>query len=349
MSSLAYLNLGVSLGILPSRGQIQGRYLRGLADIVQRKGGDSKEIFGKNGINPGALLDDDSHIACEALVNTLECCSESLDDPLFGVHLGEHQELDVFGCVTTLARAAPTFEAGVQCLIDYVPLINSPEGGLDMIRGESASELRWTSSFNNPRQSNYQGMALFVNMLRMLGGTGFQPNYVSFRFNVPHRHRDLLQERWNCPVRGSANCHAIGFSTKILPRALPTSNKVLFDLIRQFLESLRQAQSSDFIESVKRYIATSLATGDCAIKSCAKEHRASVGWLQKRLAREGTSFSALLEAERFLIGKSALASGSLLSDVAFRLGYSDQTSFGRAFKRWAGLTPRRFRLQKNGA
>ena len=121
----------------------------------------------------------------------------------------------------------------------------------------------------------------------------------------------------------------------------------MFDLIRQFLESLRQAQCSSFIESVKRYIATSLATGNCTVKSCAKEHGASVAWLQKRLAREGTSFSALLEAERFFMGKSALASGSLLSDVAFKLGYSDQTSFGRAFKRWAGLTPRRFRLQKS--
>jgi hypothetical protein len=291
MRSLAYLNLGVSLGILPCRGKIQGRYLRGLTEIVQRRGGDCREIFEKNGIQPRALVDDDSHIACEALVNLLECCSESFDDPLFGVHLGDHQEHDVFGCVTTLARAAPTFEAGVQCLIDYIPLINSPEGGLDMIKGESASELRWTSSFNNPRQSNYQGMALLLNMLRMLGGRAFRPNYVSFRFSVPQHHRDLLQERWNCVVRGSANSHSINFPSNILPRALPTSNKVMFDLIRQFLESLRQAQCSNFIESVKQYIATSLANGNCTVKSCAKEHGASVGWLQKRLAHSDVRLS----------------------------------------------------------
>lgn len=150
--------------------------LRGLTEIVQRRGGDCREIFEKNAIQPRALVDDDSHIDCEALVNVLECCSESFGDPLFGVHLGDHQEHDVFGCVTTLARAAPTFEAGVQCLIDYIPLINSPEGGLDIMKGELASELRWTSSFNYPRQSNYQGMALFVNMLRMLGGRAFRPN-----------------------------------------------------------------------------------------------------------------------------------------------------------------------------
>ena len=90
-----------------------------------------------------------------------------------------------------------------------------------------------------------------------------------------------MQKRWNCLVRGCAHGHSIGFSTNVLSRTLPTSNKIMFDLIRQFLESLRHAQSSSFVESVKRYIVTSLASGHCTVKSCAREHGASAGWLQQ--------------------------------------------------------------------
>ena len=61
---------------------------------------------------------------------------------------------------------------------------------------------------------------------------------------------------------------------------------------------------------------------------------------QRRLADEGTSFSALLdEARRNLaIDRAGHADGSLAA-LSSDLGYSGQASLSRAFRRWTGTTP----------
>jgi AraC-like DNA-binding protein len=62
----------------------------------------------------------------------------------------------------------------------------------------------------------------------------------------------------------------------------------------------------------------------------------------------GVKFSDLVQNERIRLAKQALLrSDHTLNDIAFRLGYSEQTSFGRAFKRSTGMTPQAFRSAEN--
>jgi AraC-like DNA-binding protein len=70
----------------------------------------------------------------------------------------------------------------------------------------------------------------------------------------------------------------------------------------------------------------------------------SVRTLQSRLAGEGVRFSELVERQREGLARSLLARRDLsLDEIAERLGYGEQTSFGRAFKRWTKMTPQQFR------
>jgi AraC-like DNA-binding protein len=70
----------------------------------------------------------------------------------------------------------------------------------------------------------------------------------------------------------------------------------------------------------------------------------SVRSLQAHLSESGLNFSDLLELQRIDTAKTCLQQEHLsLDDVAAMLGYAEQSSFGRAFKRWTGLSPRQFR------
>jgi AraC-like DNA-binding protein len=69
--------------------------------------------------------------------------------------------------------------------------------------------------------------------------------------------------------------------------------------------------------------------------------------LQARLSAEGARFSDLVEAQRERLARNYLAQRTLsLDEIADRLGYGEQTSFGRAFKRWTGMTPQQFRSRQ---
>ena len=72
----------------------------------------------------------------------------------------------------------------------------------------------------------------------------------------------------------------------------------------------------------------------------------SVRTLQAKLGDNGLSFSDILEEQRVALAQSYLKQANLaLDDVAANLGYSEQSSFGRAFKRWTGVTPKQYRHQ----
>ena len=76
----------------------------------------------------------------------------------------------------------------------------------------------------------------------------------------------------------------------------------------------------------------------------AKQLHLSARTLQRRLAEHHTTFQDAVDAVRSELARQYLKDPRLgVSEVAFRLGYSDLSTFDRAFKRWTGMTPREFR------
>jgi AraC-like DNA-binding protein len=66
--------------------------------------------------------------------------------------------------------------------------------------------------------------------------------------------------------------------------------------------------------------------------------------LQIRLENHAVRYTELVEAQREKLARIYLRQTRMpLDEVAERLGYGEQTSFGRAFKRWTGVTPQSFR------
>jgi len=66
--------------------------------------------------------------------------------------------------------------------------------------------------------------------------------------------------------------------------------------------------------------------------------------LQRKLAAEDTTFRKLVETVRQELAVSYLADARFtLVEISYLIGFSEQSSFSRAFKRWTGSTPQEFR------
>ena len=123
---------------------------------------------------------------------------------------------------------------------------------------------------------------------------------------------------------------------------------LLYNMLGGCLAQLRTTTRAGFVEQVEAYVRGALSDGGCSVDACADKLGTSSRTLQKRLTRNGVKFLDIVQNERIKLAKQALLwSEASLDDIAFQLGYSEQTSFGRAFKRATGMTPQGFRSSES--
>ncbi len=331
---------------LPPQGRIRIGYLSGLTGLVSSLGDDPRSILEYHNIDPLIFDDPDRDIECITAVNLLEHCASKLQDPLFGLHLAELQDPDVYGVALVYARAAPNVREALRCLMDYVQISVSPECEMDLVIARDVAELRWNTHIGvgERAQIHYHGVLLILKLLQKLDPHNFRPSYASLTCNVGRVEALRLQERLGCRVHGRADANAIGFSSRFLERPLATSNRMLFTLLGGCMDQLRHNTRANFVEQVEARVRRALSTGQCSLEDCADQLGTSTRTLQKRLTRMGIKFSEIVQNERIKLAKHALLwSDCSLDEIAFQLGYSEQTSFGRAFKRATGMTPKSFR------
>lgn len=98
------------------------------------------------------------------------------------------------------------------------------------------------------------------------------------------------------------------------------------------------------IDAVREVIARELSRGRPSLQSVARHLNLSVRTLQRRLAESGWSYVRLVDDIRGTVARRRVGRpGVLLKAVAFDLGFAEQASFTRAFRRWTGLAPREYR------
>ena len=329
-----------------------GQYLKGFQKLVRKLGGDWSTVLAENDIDSAAARDYDYPLRWTSAIALLESCSRKFNDRAFGLHLAEHQTADVYGCVAALACAAPTMREGIQCFIDFVPLLHSPGAAAELVVGKQFAELRWMPSpdFSVYEQANHHGLLLSVKLMRAIAGDDFDASYATSVSPLLHC-RPQIEAALCCSVRPNALFDAISFPAEHLDVRREAANPILFALIASYLSQLLRRDHQTLVEQVGDYVNLSLRFTQCTIFHCARRLAMSPRTLQKRLAEVGTSFSQIVEERRLAAAKTALADiGSSLEDVAEYLGYSEKSAFSRAFKRASGMSPYAFRmLHREGA
>lgn len=348
MSDGSFFSLEGPLDSVPVERQLRAGNLTGFGELVREMGADPRGILERHAIDPRAIRDPDSYVDSKSVVGLLEDCSRAFNDSLFGVRLAQFQEPDVFGSVATLCRSATTFREALRCFVDFIPVVHCPLVVLDVVEARDTAELRWNirADLGHADQAQFKGAMMNMKLLRQIGGRSFQPRYVNLTTDVRQKDASDLGERFGCTVRGRSAENIIAFPAAAMDRPVPSANRLLFRLLGGYLERVRAAARQGLVERVEDYVRGALSSGSCSIEHCAKKLGTSVRSLQAGLSEQGLRFSDILERQRVERAKHHLEQGDVsLDDLAALLGYSEQSSFGRAFKRWTGSTPQRFRRE----
>ena len=100
---------------------------------------------------------------------------------------------------------------------------------------------------------------------------------------------------------------------------------------------------------VEREISRSLSEGIPKMADVARRLAMSERTLHRRLSERSVSFKSLVRKTRRHVAENLLRNSRYpVTEVAFLTGFSEQSAFHRAFKRWSGITPAQWRARHPG-
>jgi AraC-like DNA-binding protein len=321
-------------------------WLRGIAQMLTAEGMDPRAVFSGAGIDPGLVDAPGARIASEKLSRLWEVAVELSGNPSIG--LAQHQvakpsSFDVVGYTmmscANLQAAFERLERYLFILSDALTLRQSEENGSYRVSFEFQGADRPV-----PRQRMDFILATVTSFCRWVAGREVNPVAVAISYPSPP-YRALYGEVFGCPVTFDAPQSSLVFALSELRKPLPTSNPTLAALHERYAgEYLEQFDRGKTTYRVREVIIRRLPDGEPRRDQVAKELCMSERTLQRRLEQEASSFLQLLNDTRRELAEKYLSRLQLsLAEAAYLLGFSDQSSFFRACRRWFGLPPGEYR------
>jgi AraC-like DNA-binding protein/lambda repressor-like predicted transcriptional regulator len=321
-------------------------YVRSVLDEVQRQGISAATLCAHAGVDPSELTGTERVTVARYDRIVRSACDLSPASAL-GLRVGAHAPpgaLDVVGYI--LATCSTIREAFGQ-FTAYSPLVK--EGGRWGII-ESGASARFTYEHDviapdNARFDAESCLALVLKIGRQFIGFDNQPDVVRFRHEAP-AYASEYQSVFPCEVLFGQATNEIVFSRSFLDMEQLHRDERLRVLLQGRAAELLERRTSNeaFLEQIRDVLKIEAESGAPHVGRLARRLGVTLRTLERRLHERGLSLARMVEEARREAACTALrvSSGSI-ERVAYRLGFSEPSAFHRAFKRWTGMTPRRYR------
>lgn len=304
---------------------------------------DQAAFLASVGLIPDAENDPKKMLVDTVYYDLLERIADLIDVTDLPVRTGASMRLDEYGALGLAWKAAPTllgsysrverFARVWTSVVEYE--LKPTERGTYFIlhrTGERRLGLRL---------SNEATLASAVSISRQVSPVPFAPIEVHLKHSPP-RSLEFHEHYFGCPVHFGSDLDALLLSQT----SLTQQNKLGDEGITRFLDrhledELREVVDEASIEKLaKDVIARSLSEGIPNMPDVARRLGLSARSLHRRLADEGLSFRTLTEETRKELAEGLLRDERYsFSEIAFLTGFSEQSAFNRAFKRWIGRSP----------
>lgn len=317
------------------------------------QGVDSQALFARAGI-PFVSATERSTLIDVSNANTLyKLAVEATGDPGFGLRVAQCIPPTLFKAAGYSLYASNSLHEFCQRLVRFFGSLNEEARhnfdtryDVDDSQGTYRLVLKVTEQ-DLCFESVDTWIAYIVKVCREISGPRFVPKRVELVRPVPGNCEHEYQRYFRSPVRFSARRNAIYFNKKdVYAPALEASG----ELARQFDEISRAyllgLDRSDIVKAAKRNIVKLLPTGDCSREQVARALNVSERSLNSKLRESGTSYQQILEELRSQLAQEYLDRKHLsLAQIGYQLGFADTSSFARAFRRWTGQSPSKYRDQ----
>ncbi|MCI5046242.1 MAG: AraC family transcriptional regulator [Aquisalinus sp.] len=313
------------------------------------RGVETRDLVEALGLSPEGPIDPAQMVSSSDYYDFFEALADR--DPeglLLPLRVGAAMRSDEYGAFGLAWKSAPNLRGSYVRSERYGHVLGSAE---TYSLEETADGLFFTlekAGDGRPGMllSNEASMSAVVTISKEVCAESFLPRAVLFR-HAPRGDTSVYDSHFGCPVHFEAGRDALLVSAD----SIDAPNKLGDETIAKFFDRhLEQELASLTAEHgleqrVRRAVANVLSEGVPTLSFIASEMGVGTRTLQRRLSAQGYSFQNLVDMARKDLAQRLLRETDYsLAEVAFLTGFAEQSGFTRAFRRWAGQTPRSYRL-----
>ncbi|AYC35145.1 AraC family transcriptional regulator [Pseudomonas cavernae] len=315
--------------------------MRPVIDALRASGTDPDRVLVRVGLPPGGLPAGRFPHAAQA--QFWKAAAEECGEEHVGLHLAGHLPAFHGLLLEYLFLSSETFGDGLRHALRYVRLLSDTLNARLEVAGEQAILLLGLNE-GVPRHFPEMLAGAVIRLFGALTEGEFKPRAVQFM-----HHSGATAERYaavyGCPAELGAGRYALVFDASVLSKA---SRHAAPELLRMH-ESLARRQLAeverlDLVRQVRELIAELLVDGGATLEQVASRLHMPPRRLRERLAVAGVRFNDLITDYRCRLAKDLLLkTDERIEVIVERTGFSEPSTFYRAFKRWVGETPVEFR------
>ena len=328
---------------------IRAAMLTGFRDLVAARGIDFDKLLDEAGLARSALDHPANELPVNAVALLMEIAAERTDDPGLGLAYAEAFPPGASGLLGYITLHASTIGEALQAFARYSGLICYPSPVQLREEGRTTALTWCIPTGRNTRRVQFASFvnAILTLRLRQMAGRDWRP--IGVEVEHPELPCPALLHRIFGPrVTFNARENLILIDRCTLQRQTQGADPQLFQILQEYAEvKLREmATRPDIVARTSRAITETLNTHPPLLERVAERMRMTPRSLQNRLAQHGTTFERVLSDTRRSLAERYLRDTELpLTEIAFLLGFSEQSAFTRAARTWFGRPPRQLRKE----
>ncbi|MFD2165037.1 AraC family transcriptional regulator ligand-binding domain-containing protein [Thalassotalea euphylliae] len=318
--------------------------VRALINFLVRQGLDRQQLLLLVNTSLEELNDQGTSYASAAYERLLQFGEQQLGMCNVGFLHGKAFELSFWGILGHIVAASPTIADALYYQKRYQCLLGTNGTAYHELEGDVAT-IRWLSGPDASANSIEQVITAWIAFAFIFTQSEDQPLSVHFT-HAPLADKADYETFFRCPVFFHAEFNGVRLKTRLLQLPLNAYNQEVLDVLCHHAEQkLTALKTSGSIDIIQQFITESLPTRVPELNDVASFLGISSRQLQRNFQKQSTSLTEVLDTVRKRLAAAYLTqTDHKLVDIATILGYSEQSAFQRAFKRWFDTTPQDFRL-----
>jgi len=314
---------------------------------------DLKPLLKKAGLSEQQIGNRDTRLDVSNQIRFLNLVANALHDELLGFHLAQSADLREMGWLYYVAASSETLAEALQRGARYSSIANE---GVS-VKSTEGEDIKISFDYigiarHSDRHQIECFMALLIRLCRHLTGLSLVP--IRARF-THYRDSDFSEfaPLFGSDIEFGAKTDEVAFAISAKDLPVVSADLYLNELLIASCEealSRRPINRGSFRSQVENAVVPLLPHGKARASEIARRLGLSQRTFARRLSLESLTFSEVLESLRRELAEQYLADPGLsISQIAWILGYRENSAFAHAFRRWTGKTPRRARAQQGSA